>query len=159
MTAERQIAVEGETLPVEMNCIRDVADALRKGETFPMDVSHSFTRDAGGKVNRYTRGCLMLPGRIYISEKHRTEHPWFMIKGDCWVFAEETGWVHFVGTNSGITKPGAQRILWILEPTVWATSHETFDTDLKALEERIIEPTDIERSMEWVGKPNLEALL
>lgn len=149
---------EREVPTLVVNSIREVAEALRRGETFSMDVSHSFTRDAEGNVVRYTRGCLMIPGRIYVSEKHRTEHPWFMIKGDCWVFSPESGWVHLVGTNSGITKPGTQRLLFIVEPTVWATSHETHDTDLKALEERIIEPT-VARGMDWIPKPDLEALL
>ena len=153
-----EIKVQEEVPEFVVNSIRDVAEALRQGETFSMDVSHSFTRDALGNVNRYTRGCLMLPGRIYISEQHRTEHPWFMIKGNCWVWTPDSGWTHFVGTNSGITKPGAQRMLYILEPTVWATSHATTDTDLKALEERIIEPT-IARGMEWIPKQDLEELL
>ncbi len=158
--SEQLPVVESEIVPTLVaESIRDVAAALREGKMWDMDVTHSFTHDEAGKVNLYTRGCLMLPGGIYISEKHKTQHPWFMLKGDCWVYSSETGWRHFVGANSGITQTGTQRILYIVEPTVWATCHPTDSEDLAALEKRIIEPTEFSHNMVWNARPNLTSLL
>lgn len=145
--------------PAVMNSIRDVAQALSEGKTWSMDVAHKFTHGPDGRPNLYTRGCLMLPLGLYVSEKHKTQHQWFMLKGDCWVFSEESGWRHFVGSNAGVTEPGTQRILYIVEPTVWVTAHAVNTDDLDALHAQFIDRGELSGSMKMNKVKSIMALL
>lgn len=145
--------------PAVMNSIRDVAQALSEGKTWSMDVAHKFTHGPDGRPNLYTRGCLMLPLGLYVSERHKTQHQWFMLKGDCWVFSEESGWRHFVGSNAGVTEPGTQRLLYIVEPTVWVTAHAVSTDNPDELYLQLIEPTEFSGCMKWNEQPSVRALL
>jgi len=157
MVAESISSIETTT---ELNTIAQVAEALSRNPIKSYDVVHQFTHGMDGKVNLYTRGCLLLPGHIYISKKHRTEHPWFMLKGACWVYSDETKeWIYFTGANAGVTKSGMQRILWIEEPTVWATCHVTDTDDLNKIEHEIIECTEIPNMIEGRPVRNFRSLL
>lgn len=142
-----------------LDSIRDVAAALKEGKTWSMDVAHRFTHDEKGNANLYVRGCLMLPGGLYVSEKHKTQHQWFMLRGACWVFSEDYGWRYFHGPNAGITEPGTQRLLHIIEPTVWATAHAVKTDNLDELYKELIEPTECSGNMKWIEQPSVRTLL
>lgn len=146
-------------LPSTMESIRDVAEALSTGETWAMDVAHRFTYDEAGKPNLYTRGCLMLPKGLYVSEKHKTQHQWFMLRGSCWVYSVETGWKFLVGANAGVTEKGTQRLLYIVEPTVWVTAHAVNTDNLDTLYRDLIEPTEFSGCMKWNELPSVRVLL
>ena len=113
------------------------AGALRSHDTErEMPVTHRFT------PGLYVREIFMPAGHLVISKIHKTEHPFVISKGKVAVFIEEDGWQVFAAPHTGITKPGTQRVLFIIEDTVWLTFHPTQLTDVDAIEEEIIEKRD-----------------
>ncbi len=85
----------------------------------------------------YIRQIDMPKGMVLTSKIHKTEHPYFILKGDVSVVTEE-GLVRLTAPHFGITKPGTKRVLYIHEDTTWITVHKTEETDLEKIEEEII---------------------
>lgn len=71
----------------------------------------------------YSREITMPKDIIVISEKHLTEHQFFVLQGVVSVWTEEEGWVILQEGHKGITKPGTQRILITAMETKWVTVH------------------------------------
>lgn len=91
----------------------------------------------------YCRELTMPKGAIVVSKTHKTEHPYFVLKGECDVWTEELGCVRIKAPYRGITKPGTRRVLRIIEETTWITVHANpDDQSVEEIEERIIEPND-----------------
>ncbi len=88
----------------------------------------------------YVREITMPKGMILTSKIHKTNHPYFVLKGDVSVLTEK-GVIRIKAPYSGITKAGTKRVLYIHEETVWTTVHVTKETDLKKIEEQIIAKT------------------
>lgn len=150
----------GHSAPIKLvNPIQRLAAALADGPQVEMNVTHLFTHDADGNVNLYTRGCLMRAGSIVISKKHKTEHPYFILKGSGHVYIEGQGWKPFRAPASGVTKPGTVRALWIEEDTVWVTSHPTNTSDLEKIESQVIDPTDIPAPLVQKAMKDIQLLL
>lgn len=89
----------------------------------------------------YKRTCLLKAGELWTSKIHKTEHPWFMLTGECLVYSEADGLQRIKGPTYGITKAGTRRVLGIIKDTVWVTVHANPDdeTDLEVLNERLLE--------------------
>lgn len=85
----------------------------------------------------YIREITMAKGMIIVSKIHKTEHPFFVMKGECSVITEEKN-IRIKAPYWGITKPGTKRVLYIHEETVWATVHATKSKNLEEIEEEII---------------------
>jgi hypothetical protein len=56
------------------------------------------------------------------------------------VWTREKGVETLTGGYLGITAPGTQRILYIVQDTVWVTFHATDLQDVKAIEGVLLEP-------------------
>ncbi len=97
-------------------------------------VDHGFT------PGLYSRTITMPAGVAIISKIHKTEHPYFILRGRVSVWLPETGWQTLEAPHRGITKPGTQRLLLVHEETEWTTCHPTPLTDLDEIEAAIIEP-------------------
>ena len=80
-------------------------------------LTHTF---AGGC---YVREINMPKGQLMTTGIHKKEHPFFVLKGDVSIL-----------TDSGVTKPGTKRLIYINEDTIWATVHAT---DKETVEEVI----------------------
>ena len=98
--------------------------------------------DACPLIHRFTPGLYirqidMPKGTVLTSKIHKTEHPYFVLKGDVSVVGPE-GIVRIVAPYAGITKPGTKRALYIHEDTTWITVHRTDKTDLEEIEEEVI---------------------
>ncbi len=98
-------------------------------------------------TNRFTDGLyvreIFMPAGAFITSKiHKTQHQFFILKGKAQVWID--GVEHVLeAPYIGVTEPGTRRVLYILEDTIWATSHPNPDNEtLEQLEERIIQKND-----------------
>lgn len=90
----------------------------------------------------YTRIIEMKEGYRITSKIHKTDHPFFILKGKCVVYVDGEEIV-LEAPYAGVTKAGTRRILLILEDCIWATVHANPDNEtLEEIEERIIEKRD-----------------
>lgn len=80
----------------------------------------------------YTRKIFMPKDSLVVSLKHKTTHPFFILKGKVAVLKEspnggfETEGLYEAG-HMGITRPGTKRFLYNIEDTVWVTCHSNPD--------------------------------
>ena len=87
------------------------------------NLTHQFT------PHMYIRTITMPKGMVVVTKIHKTEHPYFILKGDVSVLTEE-GTVRIKAPYQGITKAGTIRIIYNHEETVWVTVHSTDLTDV-----------------------------
>jgi len=76
----------------------------------------------------YTRKIFMPKNTYVVSMKHKTTHPFFILKGQVAVLKEsEDGGFEveslYKGGDMGITKPNTKRFLFNIEDTTWVTCH------------------------------------
>ena len=88
----------------------------------------------------YIRAFTGFKGMLAVSKLHKTNHPYFVMVGDCSVITDE-GPVRIKGPYFGITKAGTKRIIYFHENTVWVTVHATEETDLEKIEDVVIAKT------------------
>lgn len=88
----------------------------------------------------YIREMTAPKGMLNVSKLHKTNHPYFILKGDVSVLTEN-GIIRIKAPHSGITKAGTKRIVYFHEDTVWITVHATEETDLEKIEDEVIAKT------------------
>jgi len=76
----------------------------------------------------YVRKIFMPAGSMVVSMKHKTTHPFFILKGKVAVLKEaiDGGFEQealYHGGDMGITKPNTKRFLYNIEDTIWVTCH------------------------------------
>lgn len=108
-------------------------------DNFPIvecPVTHRFTDKL------YVREIFMPAGMLITSKIHKTQHQYFVLKGKCIVWID--GVEHLIeAPYIGITEPNTRRVLYILEDSIWATTHVNEDNEtVEKIEERIIEKHD-----------------
>ncbi len=107
--------------------------------------------------NLYIREITMPTGMVVVSKIHKTNCPYFIMRGDVSVIDGENE-IRIKGPYWGMTKAGTKRILRIHEETVWITVHATKETDLKLIEAEVIAenydalPDHIRREIEGDSK-------
>lgn len=72
----------------------------------------------------YIREIHMPTDTLIVSEKHLTDHPFFVIKGKVLVRVNEADWELIEAPFEGITRAGTKRVLVIVENCIWATVHK-----------------------------------
>ena len=115
-------------------CLASLPNALFGGTDVgdaACPLKHTFTDGL------YIRQITMPKGMTMTSKIHKTEHPYFVLRGDVTV-ATETGAQRIIAPYWGITKPGTKRALYMHEETVWITVHKTKETDLDIIEDQLI---------------------
>lgn len=107
-------------------------------EKFPVincPLTHRFT------PGLYIREIFMPAGAIVTSKIHRTEHPFFIMKGRVSVFSDTDGEQILEAPYTGITHPNTRRVIIVHEDCIWITTHcITEGETLSDIEKRIIEP-------------------
>jgi len=88
----------------------------------------------------YIREYTGSKGTLAVSKLHKTNHPYFVMTGDCSVITNE-GPIRIRAPHFGITKAGTKRILYFHEDTIWITVHATEETDLEKIEDQVIAKT------------------
>lgn len=94
-------------------------------------LDHTFT----DKI--YVRECRLPKGMLLTSKIHKTNHPYFILKGKARVLTED-GVVEVEGPCYGVTPAGTKRLIYVLEDMVWCTCHATKSKDLKRIEKQTI---------------------
>lgn len=87
--------------------------------------------------NLYIRQMTAPKGMLNTSKLHKTNHPYFILKGDVSIVTGN-GILRIKAPHFGITKAGTKRIVFFHEDTVWITVHSTNETDLKKIEDEVI---------------------
>lgn len=85
----------------------------------------------------YIREITMPKGMLISSKIHKTNSPYFVLKGELTVITG-AGQVRIKAPAWGITEAGTKRILYIHDETIWITVHATSETCLKKIEDEII---------------------
>lgn len=87
----------------------------------------------------YVREIFMPAGTIVVGKIHKTEHFNIIQKGRVRVF-QEGGDFEIAGPLTFVSGAGVQKVLYIMEDTIWSTVHITQERDLVKLEAELIEP-------------------
>jgi hypothetical protein len=87
----------------------------------------------------YLRQIAMPAGTLVIGKIHRTEH-FNVIERGKFAIRHDDGRVETLQAPvTFVSKAGVQKVLYIIEDTVWKTIHATSETDLEKLEALLIE--------------------
>jgi hypothetical protein len=81
-------------------------------------------------------------GAMVVTMRHKTEHPFVLLKGRVRLISETEGEVIYQAPYLGITKPGTRRVAYFEEDSVWVTFHPTEETDVEKIAAQILEPND-----------------
>lgn len=110
--------------------IKEIPGAL-VGDNSECPLTHSF---ADGL---YVREIFIPKGMLLIGKIHKKANPVFIMHGDISIFSEE-GTERFIGPCYMISKPGAKRVGYAHENTIWIEVLATEETDLDKIEEQLI---------------------
>ncbi len=95
----------------------------------------------------YMRELTIPTGTLLTGEIHRTEHFCIVSKGliSVWTAGEGVRWIE--GPATFLSRPGARRVGWALQETVWTTVHPTTLTNLEEIEKEIFQkrPSPMDR--------------
>ena len=106
-------------------------EKLKQYPTSDMPLRHVFT------PGLYARQIFMPAGSLVISRIHKYEHPFVVSQGRVLVWHLNGSVLDIMAPYMGITKPGAQRVLYILQDTIWTTFHVTNLTDPDQIVENV----------------------
>jgi mannose-6-phosphate isomerase-like protein (cupin superfamily) len=108
-------------------------------DSFPLvncPVRHHFTDGV------YVREVFLPKGTLATSKIHKTEHQFFILKGECIVWIDGVEKI-LKAPYIGITKAGTQRVVYASKNLVWATSHANPNNKTaEQIEDEIIEKHD-----------------
>jgi hypothetical protein len=103
----------------EVSCINKIEADIGTMAPVDLPLKHILTPDL------YTRIIFMPANSLVVGMKHKTQHPYFIMKGkvEC-LKAKDDGTFEVEGLLEtgyiGITTKGTKRLLRVLEDTVWA---------------------------------------
>lgn len=90
----------------------------------------------------YVREVFLPKDSLVTSKIHKTRHQFFILQGKCIVWIDGKEQI-LEAPYIGVTEAGTQRVVYVLEDLVWATSHANPDNETsEQIEERIIEKHD-----------------
>ncbi len=113
----------------------------------------------------YTRHLRLPADCVFLTERHKSLHQFFVMYGKIHVWSEQLGWQLLEAPNVGITIPGIQRLFRTYTEVVWATAHPTdiypVDGSKEAYKEAVSKITDqiIDRNyLKIVAEPEMEVI-
>lgn len=86
----------------------------------------------------YGREMTLPAGLIVVGKIHKHSHVNVISKGHVKVFTEHGGVEELQAPCTFVSTPGTQRVVLVLEETVWTTVHVTDKTDLAEIEREVI---------------------
>lgn len=116
-----------------------LATHMLQQEQLPAPVTHHFAPGI------YLREIFMPAGAVVIGKIHKTEHLNILVKGACYLIHDDFSCEELRAPMTFVSKPGVQKVLYILEDMIWMTPHVTGETDLVKLEADLIEPLLLEK--------------
>lgn len=114
--------------------LREVQEELAQLPQVDCPLTHRFAPGV------YLREIFMPAMSIIIGKIHRTSHFNLILQGRCLLINEDGSRTELQAPMTFVSEAGVQKVLIILEDTVWATIHSTNETDLTKLEAELIEP-------------------
>lgn len=97
-------------------------------------VTHRFT------PGMYIREVIIPAGTMATSAIHRTEHPFVVSKGVCYVTTGDGERMVIKAPHTGITKPGTRRAVYAETEVVWTTFHATDEKNVETIGLEILQP-------------------
>lgn len=88
----------------------------------------------------YLREIFMPADTVVIGKIHKTEHFNIILRGACLIVHDDGRREVLKAPDTFVSKAGVQKVLYILEDTIWQTVHVTDETDLQRLEALLITP-------------------
>ena len=125
---------------VSDQAIAGLITELKELPQVDMPVKHSFSDSV------YVREIFMPKNSIIVGKKHKTKHLNIVQQGECMVYMDGK-LVHIKAPYTFESDAGVQKILRIIEDTVWSTVHVTEEKDIDVLEDLLIE-----KEIVWRGQ-------
>lgn len=94
-------------------------------------VEHIFTDGV------YTRKASFAAGTLAVGKLHKTEHLNVILKGRFKLIAEQSV-EEVIGPCVFVSKPGAKKMAFFVEDTVWLNVHATTETDVAKIEQLVL---------------------
>lgn len=85
----------------------------------------------------YVRKIFMRKGMVIIGKIHKTQHLNIISKGSCLVVTP-TRRFKVTAPCAFTSYPGEQKVVYMLEDVIWATTHNTDSKDLDVIEQQCI---------------------
>jgi len=119
-------------LAIEGAMMADSVDGFKKEDhNVICPVTHHFA------PGMYGREFHMSKGHIVVGKIHKHSHLSTIIKGDVSVLTER-GVERLKAPYVFVSHPGAKRVVYAHEDTIWVTFHPTEETDLEKIEDFVI---------------------
>lgn len=103
----------------------------------PQSMGETFHWVVAGFYLRQWRGVR---GTLVFTMVHHQRHTFQVTAGKAMVWSPDADAVMIEAPHVGVTQPGTQRLLLVLEDIIWTTFHENPDseTDIPTLEARLV---------------------
>jgi len=88
----------------------------------------------------YLRQIFMPAGTFVVGHRHKTEHFNIILQGRVRLLVDGKV-VEYAAPYTFVSQAGVQKVLYVLEDTIWQTIHQTEETDIATLEAEIVEPS------------------
>lgn len=111
-----------------------IALELAKLPQRPAPVTHRFAPGV------YLREIFMLADSVVIGRVHKTEHFNIILQGACLIVHDDGRREELRAPMTFVSKAGVQKVLYVLEDTIWQTVHPTDETDFEKLDHMLVEP-------------------
>ncbi len=117
--------------------VESILASLPQGD-FPL--KHRFTKTVVNNQSKgmYVREIFMPAKSVILSKIHKTQHPFVVLSGCAIVWQPGKPAELLSAGYVGITEPGTQRLLEIVEDCRWATFHPTDEVELEKIEAEVI---------------------
>lgn len=113
------------------NRIDELTEKMLAMPQAPMPVIHRFA------PGLYIREVHMQKGSFVIGHVHRTEHFNVMLQGHLIMVNEDGTTTEYIAPQSYVAEPG-RKVAYIVEDVVWQNIFPATETDIDALEERLL---------------------
>lgn len=122
-----------ESEPSHADQIHFIARELAKLPQKPAPVTHRFAPGV------YLREIFMSADSVVIGREHKTRHFNVLLSGACLIVHADGQREELRAPMTFVSEAGVQKVLYVLEDTIWQTIHPTTETDLQKLDEMLVE--------------------
>jgi len=131
-------------------CITDLEKKMSKVpgamKADDLPLKHTFMKD------QYMRESFIPKGTLFTTQIHKTQHPFFIIKGDVTIISNK-GSVRIKAPYHAVTEPGTKRVIFTHEDSICVTVHATDKKDVKSVEAELVSKTYKELKQSQRGEP------
>lgn len=111
--------------------IWDIQDVLLKLPQLDVKITHHFSKGV------YAREMFLPKGALIVGKIHKHQNLNILSSGEVSVLSID-GCIRVKAPYAIVASPGAKRVIYAHEDTIWTTIHGTDETDLEKIEEEFI---------------------